>query len=29
METSDAIVVDTTGSSVDEVVSHVLGLMPA
>jgi cytidylate kinase len=29
MESSDAIVVDTTGSSVDEVVDHVLGLMPA
>ncbi len=29
MESSDAIVVDTTGSSVDEVVNHVLGLMPA
>jgi len=29
MESSDAIVVDTTGSSVDEVVTHVLGLMPA
>ncbi len=29
MESSDAIVVDTTGSSVDEVVSHVLDLMPA
>lgn len=28
MESSDAIVVDTTGSSVDEVVTHVLGLMP-
>jgi cytidylate kinase len=28
MESSDAIVVDTTGSSVDEVVDHVLGLMP-
>jgi cytidylate kinase len=29
MESSDAIVVDTTGSTVDEVVDHVLGLMPA
>ena len=29
IESSDAIVVDTTGSSVDEVVDHVLGLMPA
>jgi cytidylate kinase len=29
MESSDAVVVDTTGSSVDEVVDHVLGLMPA
>ena len=29
MESSDAIVVDTTGSSVDEVVNQVLGLMPA
>jgi cytidylate kinase len=29
MESSDAVVVDTTGSSIDEVVSHVLGLMPA
>jgi len=29
VESSDAIVVDTTGSSVDEVVDHVLGLMPA
>ena len=29
MESSGAIVVDTTGSSVDEVVDHVLGLMPA
>ena len=29
MESSDAIVVDTTESSVDEVVNHVLGLMPA
>lgn len=29
MESSDAIVVDTTGSSIDEVVNHVLGLMPA
>ena len=28
MESSDAVVVDTTGSSVDEVVEHVLGLMP-
>ncbi len=28
-ESSDAIVVDTTGSSVDEVVNRVLGLMPA
>jgi cytidylate kinase len=28
-ESSDAVVVDTTGSSVDEVVDHVLGLMPA
>lgn len=28
-ESSGAIVVDTTGSSVDEVVDHVLGLMPA
>ena len=29
VESSDAIVVDTTGSTVDEVVDHVLGLMPA
>jgi cytidylate kinase len=29
MESSDAIVVDTTGSSVDEVVNQVLDLMPA
>ena len=29
MESSDAIVVDTTGSSIDEVVNRVLGLMPA
>ena len=29
IESSDAIVVDTTGSSVDEVVDLVLGLMPA
>jgi cytidylate kinase len=29
MESSDAIIVDTTGSSVAEVVDHVLGLMPA
>lgn len=28
-EMSDAVVVDTTGLSVDEVVEHVLGLMPA
>ncbi len=28
-ETSDAVVVDTTGLSIDDVVEHILGLMPA
>jgi CMP/dCMP kinase len=29
MESSDAVVVDTTGLSVDQVVERILGLMPA
>ena len=28
-ETSDAVTVDTTGLTVDEVVEHIMGLMPA